>query len=75
MLWAALALLISGIMLVSGGRRAGREAAACTDLEERTALERVSRRRRAWGTVEIIVGAIIGVPSLAIALIAVIGSF
>ena len=75
MLWAALALLISGIVLVGSGRRTAREAAACTDAEERTALERLSRRRRAWGTVEIVIGTVIGIPSLAIALIAVIGSF
>lgn len=75
MLWVALAVLISGIVLVGNGRRTARQAEACADPEERAALERLGRRRRTWGTVQIVVGTVLGIPALAIALLAVIGSF
>ncbi len=75
MLWFALAALISGIILVGNGRRTAREAEACADPDERAALEKLSRRRRTWGTVQIVIGTVLGIPSLAIALVALIGSF
>jgi len=75
MLWVGLAFLISGIVLVGSGRRTAQQAEACADPEERAALEKLGRRRRTWGTVEIVVGTVLGLPALAIALIAVIGSF
>ncbi len=75
MLWIGLAFLISGIVLVGNSRRTAGEAEACADPDERAALEKLSRRRRTWGTVQIVVGTVVGLPGLAIALLALIGSF
>ena len=67
-----LGFLISGIVVAKKGRASAQQAETCPDPEERTALENLGRRRRTWGTVQIVLGAILAIFPLALVLYAAV---